>query len=51
MITSSGLRAFADNKEIGTFNNPDLGLRILAGFIGPKPPSEDLKQHLLGAAG
>jgi hypothetical protein len=38
----------ADNKSIASFDNPDLAKRILAGFIGPNPPSEELKKQLLG---
>lgn len=48
IVTSSGMRVLSNNKPIGEFANPDLGLRILSGFIGAKPPSEDLKAHLLG---
>ena len=49
ILSSRGVRALFNNRPIGEFNNPDLGLRLLAGFIGPTPPSEDLKRHLLGA--
>jgi hypothetical protein len=49
IMSSKGLRVLADNKEIASFANPDLALRILAGFIGPTPPSEELKTRLLGA--
>ena len=45
----TGLRVLFNNREIANFANPDLALRILIGFIGDKPPSEDLKRHLLGA--
>ena len=48
LITSKGVRVLFNNKTIGDYNNPDLGLRLLAGFIGQTPPSEDLKQKLLG---
>lgn len=50
ICTATGLRVLFNNKEIASFANPDLALRILIGFIGDKPPSEDLKRHLLGAA-
>lgn len=46
----AGLRVLVNNKEIASFANPDLAVRILQGFIGEKPPSEDLKRQLLGAA-
>ena len=37
-----------NNRLIGEFANPDLAMRLLAGFIGDVPPSLDLKEHLLG---
>ena len=49
VVSSRGVRALFNNRVIGEFANPDLGLRLLAGFIGNAPPSEDLKRHLLGA--
>lgn len=48
LFTQRGVRVLFNNQQIGDFNNPDLALRILAGFIGDKPPSEDLRAHLLG---
>ena len=51
VFTSTGLKVLADNKEVSEFNNPDLAKRILVSFIGPFPPSADLKAHLLGQAG
>ena len=48
ICTTAGLRVLSNNKPIGEFANPDLAMRMLLGFIGPKPPSEDLKAHLLG---
>lgn len=50
LCTQRGMRVLVNNRQIGDFANPDLAMRILAGFIGDKPPSEDLKAHLLGAA-
>lgn len=50
ICTGAGLRFLVNNKEVANFANPDLALRILLGFVGPTPPSEDLKQHLLGLA-
>ena len=49
VLTPKGVRALSNNCAIGEFANPDLGLRLLAGFIGDVPPSADLKRHLLGA--
>ena len=51
VLSSRGVRVLFNNRVIGDFANPDLGLRLLAGFIGNAPPSEDLKQHLLGQQG
>ncbi len=48
VVSSRGVRALFNNRVIGEFANPDLGLRLLAGFIGDAPPSDDLKRHLLG---
>lgn len=48
VLSPRGARVLFNNRVIGDFANPDLGLRLLAGFIGNAPPSEDLKQHLLG---
>jgi hypothetical protein len=48
IMTAKGLQVLADNKPLIAFDNPDLAKRILAGFIGPIPPSEELKKQLLG---
>ena len=50
VCTQRGLRVLFNNKQVGEIANPDLATRILAGFIGSNPPSEDLKAQLLGAA-
>ena len=50
VLSSRGARVLFNNRVIGEFANPDLALRLLAGFIGNAPPSEDLKQHMLGLA-
>jgi len=49
ILSPRGVRVLVNNRQIAEFANPDLALRLLAGFIGPTPPSEDLKRHLLGA--
>ena len=49
ICTQRGLRLLFNNKQVAEFANPSLANRILAGFIGPNPPSDDLKAHLLGA--
>ena len=50
ICTQRGLRVLFNNKPVADIANPDLAMRILAGFIGNNPPSDDLKAHLLGAA-
>ena len=50
ICTQRGLRVLYNTKPVADIANPDLALRILAGFIGNNPPSEELKAHLLGAA-
>lgn len=49
VMTAKGVRVLSNSRLVGDFANPDLALRLLAGFIGDTPPSEDLKRHLLGA--
>ena len=49
ICTQRGLRVLFNTKPVVDIANPDLAMRILAGFIGNNPPSEDLKAHLLGA--
>lgn len=44
------VQVFANNRPIGDFANADLAYRLLLGFIGPRPPSPELKQQLLGHA-
>ena len=50
IISQNGLRVLANNRDIGTYNNRDLGMRLLAGFIGERPPSQELRTALLGLA-
>ena len=50
VCTQRGLRVLFNNKQVADIANPGLATRILAGFIGNAPPSEDLKEQLLGAA-
>ncbi len=50
VCTGRGLRVLANNKPVIEIANPDLATRILAGFIGDHPPSDELKASLLGAA-
>ncbi len=48
IFTKGAVRVLANNREIGNFANPDLAFRLLAGFIGDHPPSQGLKNGLLG---
>jgi hypothetical protein len=48
IFTARGVRVLANNRLIGDFANRDLANRLLAGFIGSQPPSQDLRSHLLG---
>ena len=48
IFTAKGFEVLANNRPIGSYANPGLGERILAGFIGNKPPSPDLRSALLG---
>lgn len=49
VFTQRGIRVLFNTRQVGDFANPDLAVRILGGFIGDNPPSEDLKARLLGA--
>ena len=50
VCTQRGLRVLFNSKQVGEIANADLAMRVLAGFIGNSPPSEELKANLLGAA-
>ncbi len=49
IYTAKGVRVLFNNRQIAEFANADLAMRLLAGFIGPTPPSEELKASLLGS--
>lgn len=49
ICTQRGLRVLFNTKQVADIANANLATRILAGFIGNYPPSDDLKAHLLGA--
>ena len=49
IYTAKGVRVLFNNKQIADLANADLAVRLLAGFIGPTPPSDDLKASLLGS--
>lgn len=47
-FTSWGVEVRIDGRLIGRIDNPRFAEAMLATFIGPAPPSEELKQQLLG---
>ena len=47
-VTAKGVRVLANDRVIGDFANKDLAYRLLAGFIGDHPPSQELRRQLLG---
>lgn len=48
IFTPKRVRVLANNRVIADFANADLSYHLLAGFIGPRPPSEDLRDRMLG---
>ena len=50
IFTPKRVRVLANNRMIADFANADLSYHLLAGFIGARPPSEDLRDHMLGLA-
>ena len=48
IFKSTGFEVLANGKSLASFNNPDLGSRLLDGFIGAHPPSASLRTALLG---
>ncbi len=48
IFTNDGVEVLANNRPIARFANKDLAYRLLAGFIGDHPPSQDLRARLLG---
>jgi len=48
IFTRKGFQVFANGQYLIGFDNPDLGNRLLDGFIGAHPPSTSLKIALLG---
>ena len=47
-FTEGRVRVFANQRQIADFHNADLAFHLLEGFIGARPPAEDLKRALLG---
>ena len=50
VFTDRGVRVFANDRLIGDYADVDLAKHLLAGFIGDHPPSDSLRDHLLGLA-
>jgi Chalcone isomerase-like len=48
VFTDKGVQVFANDRLIGDFADRDLAYRLLAGFIGDHPPSQELRHQLLG---
>lgn len=48
VITGHDVRVFANDRLIDRFSNRDLAYRLVAGFIGGRPPSEKLRRQMLG---
>ncbi len=48
IFTAKGVRVLANDRIIGDFTDRDLAYRLLSGFIGPRPPSPELRRGLLG---
>ena len=42
------MRVLENDQVLGEFADKDLAREMLMGFIGPKPPSQELKNRLLG---
>jgi Chalcone isomerase-like len=48
IFTTRGVRVLANDQVIGDFSDRDLSYQLLAGFIGDRPPSPELRRQLLG---
>ncbi len=48
MMTDKGLRVSFNGQPPMVYANPTLAKLMLAGFIGPHPPTQDLRANLLG---
>ena len=51
IFTQKGVTVMANDRVLATFANPDLGFRLLNGFLGATPPSKRLRAELLGTPG
>ena len=50
VFTAKGVTVMANDRVLASFPNPDLGFRLLNGFLGANPPSKPLRAALLGVA-
>ena len=48
IFTPGHVKVLANQRVIADFANADLAYHLLEGFIGPHPPSTELRQQLLG---
>lgn len=51
IFTPKGVTVMANDHMLVNFANPDLGFRLLNGFLGATPPSKTLRAALLGVPG
>lgn len=51
IFTGQGATVLANDRVIATITTKDLASRLLAGFIGAHPPTQELRRHLLGLPG
>ena len=51
LFTQAGAQVSANGQSVGTISNPAFAQAMLATFIGPHPPTDRLKQELLGLNG
>ncbi len=51
IFTTQGVTVLANDRVLAKFANPDLGFRLLNGFLGATPPSKTLRAALLGVSG
>lgn len=47
-FSKEGVRILRENSELAVIEDEDFSRLLLATWIGPKPPTEDLKRSLLG---
>ena len=47
-LPGKGTTLHAGNKELGVFAGKGFADAVLSIWLGPKPPSEDLKKGMLG---